>query len=479
MDQIIETFDERKDKIVEKLSSEYSLNHISLEEYERLIEYSHKIETEQEFRILEKIIEESKSARTADYAGTVSNNIKKEYTTILSSRQTTGPVTNGNFVNILGSHQIILKEEDLINRETVFNVTVLLGSIEISVPNNVEVINNAVPLLANVSINENVGTGDAVKKLIINGSVILGSIDVKRKKENLLNRLKRFFFLIISLVLCISCHDKTSDIKGTVPAAETGREATEEDKVRDNNSNTIMPEETGMENMISYGMDDDLNFEKLLGYWYKLEHEMEESLYDFDENSGNFVITKNGDLYKIQFTGYDIFGTPFSYTSTGIIQREEVREADMKYFSKYKMSTSDGVYSFQIGYNSSSIFGKEINSCAFSYPNAHEPWSYIRKDELIRISIPYSMYNPLLFGFIKDSGVRIRENYGLSGNIIRTLKKGEQVKIIGVSPAIDIIDENFQHWYQVTTDDGTRGWVYGVYLGITGFLPDDDGGYLH
>jgi len=190
MDQIIETLDERKDKITEKLSSEYSLNHISLEEYERLIEYSHKIETEQEFRILEKIIEESKSARTADYEGTVSNNIKKEYTTILSSRQTTGPVTNGNFVNILGSHQIILKEEDLINRETVFNVTVLLGSIDISVPNNVEVINNAIPLLANVSINEDVGTGEAVKKLIINGSVILGTINVKRKKDSLLNKLK-------------------------------------------------------------------------------------------------------------------------------------------------------------------------------------------------------------------------------------------------------------------------------------------------
>jgi len=190
MDQIVETLDERKDKITEKLSSEYSLNHISLEEYERLIEYSHKIETEQEFRILEKIIEESKSADTANYARTAPSNIKKEYLTILSSRQTSGPITSGNFVNILGSHQIILKEEDLINRETVFNVTVVLGSIEISIPDNVEVISNAAPLLANVSINENARTGEAVKKLIINGTVILGTIDVKRKKDSLLNKLK-------------------------------------------------------------------------------------------------------------------------------------------------------------------------------------------------------------------------------------------------------------------------------------------------
>jgi len=190
MDRITETLDEKKDKITEKLSTEYSLNHLSLEEYERLIKYSHNIETEKEFKILEKIIEESKLEKTADNAGTVSHNIKKEHLTILSTRQTSGPITNGNFVNILGSHQINLKEEDLINRETVFNVTVLLGSIEISVPNNVEVINNAVPLLANVSINETAGTGEAVKKLIINGSVILGTINVKRKKDNLLKKLK-------------------------------------------------------------------------------------------------------------------------------------------------------------------------------------------------------------------------------------------------------------------------------------------------
>jgi len=176
-----EILDERKDKIVEKLSSEYSLNHISLEEYERLVGYSNNIETEKEFRILEKIIEESKSAATADNAGKSPNNIVKKYLTILSSRQTSGPITNGNIVNILGSHQIILKEEDLINRETVFNATVLLGSIEITVPYNVEVINNAVPLLANVSINEDAGTGEAVKRLTVNGNVILGTINIKRK----------------------------------------------------------------------------------------------------------------------------------------------------------------------------------------------------------------------------------------------------------------------------------------------------------
>jgi predicted membrane protein len=183
MDRITESLDERKSKIVEKLSSEYSLNHISLEEYERLIQYSHNIETEKEFRILEKIIEENKSTETADNSKTVLNNIEREYFTLLSSRQTSGPITNGNFTTILGTHQIFLKEEDLINKETVFNVMVLLGEIVISVPDNVEVINNAIPLLANVSINESAGTREAGKKLIIKGNVVLGEIKIYIKRH--------------------------------------------------------------------------------------------------------------------------------------------------------------------------------------------------------------------------------------------------------------------------------------------------------
>ena len=183
MDQITTALAERKDKLVEKLSSEYSLNHISLEEYERLIEYSHNIETEKEFRILEKIIEENKSAQTADNSRTVSSNIAKNYFTLLSSRQTSGPLTGGNFITILGNHQIVVKEEDLINRETVFNVMVLLGEITISIPDNVEVINDTVPILANVTNDEGVGTGGATKRLIIKGNVILGEVKIYIKRH--------------------------------------------------------------------------------------------------------------------------------------------------------------------------------------------------------------------------------------------------------------------------------------------------------
>ncbi|MDR1247798.1 MAG: hypothetical protein LBK63_00705 [Treponema sp.] len=47
--------EDKKEKITEALSKQYALNKIFLEEYERLIEYAHKIETEKiHLRLLEK-----------------------------------------------------------------------------------------------------------------------------------------------------------------------------------------------------------------------------------------------------------------------------------------------------------------------------------------------------------------------------------------------------------------------------------------
>lgn len=175
----MEILEERKQKITEKLSSQYSLNHISLEEYERLVEYSQKIETEKELNILEKIVNGNSPAET-NYNKTILENIEKNYFTILSSRVTSGPLLSGTITNILGDHKIYLNEEDLINDETTLVVSVILGSVVIFVPDNVVVTCNAVPLLSDISM-KNIKNNGYGKKLIIKGSVILGDIKVKTK----------------------------------------------------------------------------------------------------------------------------------------------------------------------------------------------------------------------------------------------------------------------------------------------------------
>lgn len=178
--------EERKEKLTEKLSTQYSLNLISMEEYERLIKYSQNIETDKELTILEKIIEEHNPPaenREADNndARPVSGG-RQNHFTLLSSRKTTGPLTSGNYTTILGDHRLVIDESDLINDKTVLNVKVLLGDMVISVPENVNVISKVIPILADVSVSGSLKNKNCKKKLIIKGSVILGDVKVRVRR---------------------------------------------------------------------------------------------------------------------------------------------------------------------------------------------------------------------------------------------------------------------------------------------------------
>jgi len=181
------TVEERKEKLTEKLSTQYSLNVISLEEYERLIKYSQDIETEKELKIFEKIIKEHDLPETK--INSLNDDNKKMYAkmrqnnlTVLSSRKTTGPIAGGNFTTILGEHKIIINEEDLVKDKTVLNVMVLLGDMVIYVPEDVNVINKTFPVLADIKIADNLHNKSSQKKLVIRGNVILGDIKIKVKR---------------------------------------------------------------------------------------------------------------------------------------------------------------------------------------------------------------------------------------------------------------------------------------------------------
>jgi ABC-type uncharacterized transport system involved in gliding motility auxiliary subunit len=51
--------DEEKENLTGKLSEHYSQNIITMEEYERILEYINKIETKKEITIIRKIIQEN------------------------------------------------------------------------------------------------------------------------------------------------------------------------------------------------------------------------------------------------------------------------------------------------------------------------------------------------------------------------------------------------------------------------------------
>jgi hypothetical protein len=191
-----EIVEERKEKAIENLSDSFAKNKLPLEEYERLVEYIQKIESERELIVVEKMV--------AEYGG---SDLPKEKVyeedddevdnypeqtrqggsfTILSSRTISGPVESGmQFVSILGSEHIKIRKAELNRRKTVLNVVSILGESIITVESGIRVINKAIPVLGSAwtdrKVERSAETGGP--ELIISGAALLGNITVKLIKD--------------------------------------------------------------------------------------------------------------------------------------------------------------------------------------------------------------------------------------------------------------------------------------------------------
>jgi len=221
-------------------------------------------------------------------------------------------------------------------------------------------------------------------------------------------------------------------------------------------------------------------FTDILGHWYDYEN----IYFDFEDTSNYLHITKSNDLYTLTHK-YTTSEGSFIYTVTGTVTRGYVNEANKKYFMDYNIHTDKGIYYLQIQYKHHNrdykLYGNDIIMCCFIPLGCPDYFLFSKKEEVIRVSIPNlnvprKLQGPLLIGYINDSEVRLRDNHGLQGKIIRKLNKNEKVEVKGVSSAFEAIDGNYEFWYQVMTQDGMIGWVYGLYLGITGFDRSYDGG---
>ena len=200
-----ELVEERKDKAIENLSTSFAKNKLPLEEYERLVEYINKIESERELIVVEKIVAEygQSGEPSGDYSegkefpAENSDEYDREpahyqhYSSfnnlaILSSRTISGPLKSGaQFVSLLGSSEIKVRKTDLTKKRTVLNVVSILGENVIHVEPGIRVVNNAVPLLGGAWIDKKVNreADDRCPELIISGAAILGNVTVKPLKE--------------------------------------------------------------------------------------------------------------------------------------------------------------------------------------------------------------------------------------------------------------------------------------------------------
>jgi hypothetical protein len=134
----MEILEGRRNILIEQLSEQYSQNLISLEEYERLIEYSNKIETDKELILLEKIIE-------------VNNKTSIENTDNEKIEKISPSKTDKVAITIIGDITIKINERDFVNNNritiTVFSV---IGDIKIYISDKIEIINNMIHVIGDV-----------------------------------------------------------------------------------------------------------------------------------------------------------------------------------------------------------------------------------------------------------------------------------------------------------------------------------------
>jgi hypothetical protein len=180
---------DEKERLTGLLSDQYSRNIISMEEYERILEYINKIETNKEISIVEKIVNENdlKNNEIAayQYNEIAMQNANEKHLSMFSWRTSNIKPVNGyggKYLSIFGANRIIV--DALPKGRTVINVNSIFGLSEIIVPDNVKIINKAVPIFGGIfTQDEIIKEGEDLPELVIIGKVIFGNITVKRIKE--------------------------------------------------------------------------------------------------------------------------------------------------------------------------------------------------------------------------------------------------------------------------------------------------------
>ncbi|MHB9294129.1 hypothetical protein Holit_03255 [Hollandina sp. SP2] len=189
--------DEERENLIKKLSEHYSQNIINMEEYERILEYLNKIETEREINIIKKIIHEN---NVNGNGSTITRNDeiitpkpKEKHLSIFSWRTTNIKPQNrngGKYISLFGANRIIV--DNLPRGRTVLNVNSIFGLTEIVVSENenIKIINRAIPIFSGIfTPDEKNREDEELPELYITGKVIFGSIsvrtieDIRKEKE--------------------------------------------------------------------------------------------------------------------------------------------------------------------------------------------------------------------------------------------------------------------------------------------------------
>jgi hypothetical protein len=197
----MDTIEQRKTRAIDTLSSQFSQNCLSLEEYEHLVEYINRAESSRELTIIEKMINEtaipsSFPGDNADYAprGRRDNGLSHTISigngtfTFLANRETTGESIRNqqSFFTFLGNHTISISEGDLPAGTTTIDIVTFMGNTVIIVDPEITVKSQAFPFMGNVTIERGVErrTIPGRSQLVITGGAFFGNITIRTRRPH-------------------------------------------------------------------------------------------------------------------------------------------------------------------------------------------------------------------------------------------------------------------------------------------------------
>jgi hypothetical protein len=192
---LAERIEAGKTRAIEALSVQFSHNALPVDEYERLVEYIHRVESERELWLVEKMVNEI--GRNAGVAperpgreeSIPAADLSKFSLTLLSTRTIPGESLcqdeGVSPITILGSTVIDIRRGDLPPGRTVLNLITLLGETEIRVPPGLTVTLKILPVLGNATVRRGVETRriPGAPELVVTGPVLLGDVLIKLRKD--------------------------------------------------------------------------------------------------------------------------------------------------------------------------------------------------------------------------------------------------------------------------------------------------------
>jgi hypothetical protein len=177
--------DEEKERLTRRLSEQYAQNTITMEEYERILEYINKLETKKEIGVIEKIIQENDAEKNepavAQNAGITIPEANEKHLSMFSWRTSNVKPLNGDggeYTSVFGANQIIV--DNLPRGRTVLRVNSIFGLTEIIVSRNIKILNKTTPVFAGIfAPHEANREGEDLPELYITGKAIFGNITIK------------------------------------------------------------------------------------------------------------------------------------------------------------------------------------------------------------------------------------------------------------------------------------------------------------